>query len=91
MLTIVSLLPILAVIVLTSLSQPEPVMMDDLLKKVQEKYDYINQHANREVPSREYSAVMHLANDDLKRAVEILNDPDYPEKFYDENGVLPLP
>ncbi len=91
-LTIVSLLPILIVITLTlSLSQSEIglVDMDELSKMARERYDYVEQNTNHIFTEREYSAVMRLADGDPKRAVEIFNDPDYPENFYDDTGTLP--
>ncbi len=82
---------IIAASVISSLPEPErdgDVNMAELLAKMEKKYDYIQQNTNW-FNERSYSAVIKLAKGDPEKAIEIFNDPDYPQKFYDESGYLP--
>src|SRR5680860_1217894 len=63
--------------------------MEEYVELFTKSYNYVQDNANHVVNEREYYVVMRMANSDLKKAVEILNDPDYPQKFYDETGYLP--
>ena len=66
-----------------------PEMYPIILKSSIDNFSYIKENTNRKFTSDEYSSVMRLSNADPIKAVEIFNDPGYPEKFYDENGLLP--
>ncbi|MGY5149913.1 MAG: hypothetical protein ACW9W3_07600 [Candidatus Nitrosopumilus sp. bin_68KS] len=80
-----------SVIGLLSLSEPkvEEVSMDELIAKAHNTYLYVKQNTNHALLEREYYVVMNMVNDDPDKAIEIFNDPDYPQKFYDETGYLP--
>lgn len=79
---------VVSVLGLLSLSEPE-LTIDEMTSNFQSDLLYVEQNVNHGFNEREYSAVMRLANDDLDRSIEIFNDPEYPEKFYDETGYLP--
>lgn len=81
---------VVSVLGLLSLSEPSPELtMGDSIENFQRDLLYVEENTNHGFTEREYSAVMRLANHDLDRAVEIFNDPEYPEKFYGEDGTLP--
>lgn len=71
-------------ITLFSFSSEDPVLIDELLQKSYDTYMYVEENTERGFTEREYSAVMRLANNDPDKAIEIFNDPEYPEKFYDK-------
>lgn len=77
-----------------SLPKPDPIPammdMDGLVEMDQKDYDYVRENVNHGIATREYKAVMDMVNGDLDRAIEIFNDPEYPEKFYDETGLSSL-
>ena len=64
-------------------------MYPAILEKLSDNYSYIKENTNHEFTADEYSGVMRLSNGDPIKAVKILNDLDFPQKFYDESGSLP--
>lgn len=72
-----------------SITIESELTIDGMISNFRSNVLYVEQNVNHGFTEREYSAVMRLANSDLDRAIEIFNDPDYPEKFYDETGYLP--
>ena len=77
------------VIGLLSLSKPEQLRMDAIVENFTKANEYVEDNTNHVLTEREYYVVMRMAEGDPDKAIEILNDPDYPQKFYDETGSLP--
>jgi len=89
-LTIMSGIMITVIVIgLLSLSKPEQLRMDEIVENFTKANEYVQKNTNHFVTEREYYVVMRMAEGDPDKAIEILNDPDYPQKFYDETGHLP--
>ncbi|HEY4680548.1 MAG TPA: hypothetical protein VIH04_04705 [Nitrosarchaeum sp.] len=88
-LVIVGIIITTTAIGLSSLQKPEQLRMDEIVENFTKAYEYVEENTNHELTEREYYMVTRMASGDLDKAIEILNDPDYPQKFYDETGYLP--